>query len=488
VAAITRSNTSNNFTGLTRHDFWFVTGILAFAVALRLPGLSTELWLDEVWSLHDVLLLHSWTDIFVSLRVDNNHHLNSLWLYLLGFQTHTWTYRVVAFVSGIATVLGAWMVGVRDDRRTATVTAIAFAASYLLSYYSSEARGYAPVACMVVFAWYCLQHYLDAGNWRFAVGFWICSALGVMSHPAYIHFFIGAYIWCDTHSQRTQRNLHSASRMTARAFIPAMALIGVFFIVSLRGVIVGGGPPYVLTRVLTQTFSAIGGGPLEGRYMWAAALAVAAVFATSIFDAYRRNDDRWLLYLNVGVVIPAIFVGVSRPPVLVPRYFLVPIVVALLSMSVFVARLLAASGWRRVLGLSLILLYVSGGLLEVASLRTHGRGEFRNLIADILKEDPERTTVASDPNYSGHDFRTQMLVDYFSRLLMADDRVQYVTEAEYPPEGTDWLIRESLAPAPGSATYRDKYGHLYALQADYYASDLVGTTFHLYRQVVRRAR
>jgi uncharacterized membrane protein len=296
------------------------------------------------------------------------------------------------------------MVGARDDRRTARVTAIAFAASYLLSYYSSEARGYCPVACMVVFAWYCLQRYLDACNWRFAMGFWICSALGVMSHPAYIQFFIGAFVWCDAHSQRTQLSLHTATRTTALAFIPATVLIGVFYIVSLRAVTVGGGPPYVLTRVLAQTLSAIGGGPLGGGYMWAVALAVAAVFASSILDAHRRNDDRWLLYLNVGIVIPAIFVGFYRPPVLMPRYFLIPIVVALMSMSVFVARL-------------------------------------------------------------------------------------HVTEAKYPREGTNWLIRESLSAAPGDASYRDKYGHVYTLQADYYASGLVGTTtFHLYRHAVRRAR
>ncbi len=359
----------------TRREFWLITGIFAFAVATRVPGLFTDLWLDEVWSLHDVLSLHSWTDIFVGLKVDNNHHLNSLWLYVLGFQTHTWTYRAVAFISGIATVFGAWMIGARDDRRTATVMGVAFAASYLLSYYSSEARGYGPVACMVVFAWYCLQRYLDDCRWAFAVGFWICSALGVMSHPTYIQFLVGAFVWGDANSQRTQRNLRAASWMTARAFVPAMAFVGVFYIVSLKGLTIGGGPPYVLTRVLAETFSAIGGGPLGGGYMWAAALMVGTVFGTSIVDAHRRNDDRWLLYLNVGLVIPAIFVGVSRPSVLFPRYFLIPIVVALMSMSVFVARLLASSGWRRALGLSLILLYVAGSLIQVASLRAHGRGE-----------------------------------------------------------------------------------------------------------------
>ena len=53
------------------------------AVGARLPGLFTDLWVDEIWSLHDVLALQSWTDIFVTLRIDNNHHLNGLWLYLL---------------------------------------------------------------------------------------------------------------------------------------------------------------------------------------------------------------------------------------------------------------------------------------------------------------------------------------------------------------------------------------------------------------------
>ena len=51
------------------------------AIGARLPGLFTELWVDEVWSLRDVLSLQSWTDIFLTLRIDNNHHLNGLWLY-----------------------------------------------------------------------------------------------------------------------------------------------------------------------------------------------------------------------------------------------------------------------------------------------------------------------------------------------------------------------------------------------------------------------
>jgi hypothetical protein len=467
----------------TRRHLWLITGIVAFAVAVRLPGLFTDLWLDEVWSLHDVLSLHSWTDIFVRLTDDNNHHLNSLWLYLLGFQTHAWTYRALAFVSGIATVFGAWMVGARYDRRTAAVMGVAFAGSYLLSYYSSEARGYAPVACMVVFAWYCLQRYLDTSRWAFAVGFWMCSALGVMSHPTYIQFLLGAFVWGDVHSQRTQRNLRSAAWVTARAFVPAMAFVGVFYIVSLSGLTISGGPPYVFTRVVAQTFSVIGGGPLDGGYMWAAALVVGAVFAISIFDAHRHNDDRWWLYLNVGLVIPAIFVGFSRPLVLFPRYFLVPIVVALMSMSVFVARLLASSGWRRVLGMSLILLYVSGGVIQVASLSTHGRGEYRNLVADILKGASNETmTVGSAPQSAGPDFRNGMLVEYFSRLLGADDRVQFVTEANYGPEGTDWLIRESLDAAPADPSYHDKYGRLYTLQSDYYASGMVPLTWHLYRR------
>ncbi len=84
-------------------------GVLA--VGARLPGLFTELWVDEVWSLRDVLALQSWTDIFVTLRIDNNHHLNGLWLYWLGSGQHQALYRLLAFVSGLGTVVIAWRIG-----------------------------------------------------------------------------------------------------------------------------------------------------------------------------------------------------------------------------------------------------------------------------------------------------------------------------------------------------------------------------------------
>ena len=113
------------------------------ALGTRLPGLFTDFWVDEVWSLSDVLALESWTDIFLTLRIDNNHHLNSAWLFLLGSGQHAALYRLPAFVAGLGSVVIAWRIGARDGRLNGGLTALVFAWSFPLAYYSSEARGYA---------------------------------------------------------------------------------------------------------------------------------------------------------------------------------------------------------------------------------------------------------------------------------------------------------------------------------------------------------
>ena len=43
-----------------------------------------DLWLDEIWSLLFVRASRSVTDLFARFRHDNNHLLNTLFLYYLG--------------------------------------------------------------------------------------------------------------------------------------------------------------------------------------------------------------------------------------------------------------------------------------------------------------------------------------------------------------------------------------------------------------------
>ena len=156
--------------------------VFVLGAALRLPGLWTDLQLDEVWSLQNALAADSWFDL-LRLKIDNNHHLTSMYMYALGPDTAAVVYRLPAYISGVAVVPLAWWVGSRDSPTTAVVTAVLFATSAAFVFYSSEARGYATAVCLLLVAWSCLRRYAESPGLQWLLGFAISSIAGVMSTP-----------------------------------------------------------------------------------------------------------------------------------------------------------------------------------------------------------------------------------------------------------------------------------------------------------------
>jgi hypothetical protein len=55
--------------------------LLLFGITLRLFAASGALWLDEVWALQVIRELETFAEIFSKYRSDNNHLLQSMWLY-----------------------------------------------------------------------------------------------------------------------------------------------------------------------------------------------------------------------------------------------------------------------------------------------------------------------------------------------------------------------------------------------------------------------
>ena len=119
--------------------------IVVFAAAFRLPGLFTDFWLDEIWTLSRTNLLNSPVEIFTEFLSSNNNHLNTLIFYLLGEQKQWMLYRLHSLAAGIGTVIIAWLIAYQKGRLEAIIASLLTAGSYLMIHYSSEARGYAMV-------------------------------------------------------------------------------------------------------------------------------------------------------------------------------------------------------------------------------------------------------------------------------------------------------------------------------------------------------
>src|SRR5262249_6510748 len=129
---------------------WRVYGIifllLLLAAALRIPGLLTDFWLDEVWTWALIRQqVTSWTDVFTKVRMDNSHPLVTLLMHLVGDQRNWMIYRIPSYLAGVATIPVAARIGLRRGACQGVAVAAVFALSYPMIVYSTEARGYAPV-------------------------------------------------------------------------------------------------------------------------------------------------------------------------------------------------------------------------------------------------------------------------------------------------------------------------------------------------------
>ena len=127
-----------------RNSWPFVLGstaILLVSAAPRYFGAQGDLWLDEIWTLD----IASNTDhaylIFWGPYLDNNHLLNTFYIYLVDTQSPPNVLRGLAIAAGIASVAVAGLIGLRRSRREALINMLLFGLSYAMVHYASEARG-----------------------------------------------------------------------------------------------------------------------------------------------------------------------------------------------------------------------------------------------------------------------------------------------------------------------------------------------------------
>ena len=452
------------------------------AAALRVRGLFSDLWLDEIWSLDGAFAARHWWDIFLRFNLDNNHHLNTLYLFMIGDGASAVQYRMLAFICGVLTVLVAVAIAGRHGRSASLVAALTFGSSYLLVFYSSEARGYSPVVFFSLLAWFIVQRHAEASGWPKIIALSVCTLAGAMAHRTYGFFLAGAFIWFDFHMQR-RSSIRTATRLTWQTFGLPGALVVLFAAVALRNSVVGGGPSYRLDTVLAQTLSSVGSGPTVGALMWMVAAGIGLLFALAVIDRWRAGDDRWVFYVVTVAVLPLILGLAGRPETLSPRYFIVPAAFALLAISIFLGHMLERGGLRRLAAMLAVGLLVCLGLWRATDERSFDRGRYRSAVAEMLSSVPDGTvTIASSERFGGHDFRTKMVVDYYRRAVPGYQRLQYLDEKSYPSAGTDWMILESPFPRSGEAEYHDRYERVFRLHRDYRTSDLSGITWHLYRK------
>ena len=404
--------------------------IATAGLLLRVRGLLTDFWFDEIWSLRMAREARSPLDIFTRLTHDNNHPLNTLYMYALGPQPNWIAYRWLAFVCGVVTV--GLLVRCATTPRERVAAAVFGALSLPMVVYGTEARGYAPAAMLAFLAYVWRKK-----PWPSA----IAAALALLAHLSAIYIWIALLI----------RDLVRRDRPLAPHAIPAAVAAWLYF-GFVRHLNIGGGPPSSkLAAAISAAAMAVGG---TGAI--AAAIAIVAVVIALV-----RDEDRLFFALAIFAV-PAGVVAAHRGEFVTARYFFVTLPFVLLLFVRLAGRIPRAGA------LLLLAAWTIATAFTLVPFARYGRGTYRQALAFVRQGD-----VSGD-----NDFRNATMIDFYG-----GGRVRYHDEGDPEYARTPWFLIETTELMPKAHRSITTIGATYRLAGVFPYGGVSGWTWLVYRRI-----
>ena len=409
-----------------------------------------DLWLDEIWSINLVSQLTTPSQILTELKHDNNHPLNSLFIFLVRGVGADWTYRLLSWCTGVATV---WMAGLVGRRlyeclhpgaagewrnRAGLLTAAVFAASYIQIQYSSEARGYAPAVFFGMVALYAMLRGATTASSRWIAAYWSGCILGMLSHAVFIPIQLGG-IALSAHIawRRTTSWPKRFAHLVDWNLVPSAALVG-YDLLFLQWLVVGGGNEYSLASVFAETAAFALGLP---SWLGVPSLCVVAIVGVTLI---ARADAGIAIFFAIGLMAAPLAGTLNPSGLLYPRYLLVSVALLQVIGGYLLARGLAVGQRTAVAVAVVVLVLFIGGTFYTVRLSQNGRGQYRLALLKILNTgSAEPIAVSSD-----HDFRNATVISHHARALAAENRIVYYATERLPPGGVSWFFRHEFADNP----------------------------------------
>lgn len=475
--------------GGARYALGLVLLVVVFA-AVRWAGMTCDLWLDEIWSLGLIREIKSPWEILTKVHHDNNHPLNSLWLHLLPPAGPAWTYRLLAWFAGSATVLLAGLIARRQFRlmhpdagagvvnAAGLLTAVLVGGAHLLVHYSSEARGYAPAVAGGFLALYALLHASGRATGWWALVYGLACGLGLLSHLAMVQVMAAGLAWSAVQVVRERNRWRVGLGRLAGWHTGPWICFALYYFGFVRRLSIGGGPENPLGGVLGDMAAFTLGFPVE-LGLWLALPVLLSVTGVTLGLVWRRDAALAVFYALVVFILPAIGPGLSGFSLLFPRYFIISAAAALLLVGYALTRIWVRGGGWRVASLVLLALFLGGNALHVVRLGRDGRGQYQAALRYLAERTPtEAISLCSDS-----DFRNGTLIRYYATAAGTGRRIRYYPGDRVPRAGTQWLIIHRLdgGVAPPEAV-TDPWGNGYVLEKVFPHAPLSGWDWFVYRR------
>jgi len=441
-----------------------------------------DLWLDEIWSIELVRELHSPFGVFSQTHHDNNHYLNSLFIYFLGQHGNWPGYRVPAVVAGFGGIVLAWFIGRRRDKATAFFATLLVSFSYVMILYSSEARGYAPLVFFCFLCFLVLQSFLERPRWQTAALFSLCAILGFTSHLTFLTFFCASLVWFFTCLLRQKFSLRKIVKWAAACYaVPVIYVLAIYFL-DVRHLQIGGGTPISVLDGYRATLAWTLGGPNDSSLQTITAAVCVVGLLAGLVIVFRERPDASIFFLAAIVIMPLAMPLLEHGTLHYVRYFIVALGFLLLLIGQVLGWLYKRGIGGKIACGAFCSLFLALNGWDIAALVKYGRGHISEAV-QFMADHSETQAVIT---FGGEqDFRILFVLAFYSREMMPGRNMAYFNHEQWPINGPEWVIfhKESFAqPVPPGRRFTDEFGNAFELVRIFPTAPLSGVDWFIYQK------
>jgi len=418
-----------------------VAALVAAGLAVRLWCARGPLWLDEIWSIENLAPLTRPWQVFWGISHDNNHFLNSFWLYFAtGFSADERFLRAPSIAMGGLTVAVMARIAARHSPAAALAAGAMAAASYFLVNYSVEARGYAGMALAIVVAFDAMERAAARPCSRARFAFAAAAGIGLLWHLAMLPVIALLALIHLCEQRREIGRWEPAAAATLRFLAPTFVAIlpALAFVVAGMAVVghltIGG----VRAFDASQALAAIADMARDtiGLPLVAPTGLILTAGAAAILIALRLRlvlNDRRIAYAVILLALPAA-VFIFRPPnAHIPRYYLVCALFLVLLIAEAFGDLWRAGAWGRLGALAALAAILIGDACLLIRYQASKETAWPQALAAIA--DSGQTAVASS-----FDDRVGKFIAYYNR---GRPPLDLVARADWCARRPQWFIAET---------------------------------------------
>jgi hypothetical protein len=457
-----------------------LTLLVVLAAILRLIATHNDLWLDEIISLRIANAVKTPWQIFTAVHNDNNHYLNTLYLYFLKNHDYPSACRYLSVVCGVALVPAGYWLLVRRSKVEAVILAGLLACSYPLIHFSSEARGYSGVLLGSMLACTALARWMDHQERKersllLGLIYGMALVLAIASHlTACLIWFPLALGSLIALADRPGRLRWIA--LWAALNLPPASVLAALYVLDLRFLTQLGGQPMTVMQGLGRLLALSLSWPTkDAATVWILAVPLLALTIWQLNAEWKMREPL-SIFLSLIYLTTLLCALRLRPTFFSPRYFLVILPFVYVSVAMLLARLVRTRAGRLTLA-AVLALFVGGQARLYTKFLQVGRGQLTAALNYMVMRTPSTPLkVASD-----QDFRLNVELGYYAPRVLGNRQILIVPGESAGVSQPDWYILHSEGyEPPGPARFNIPGQPTWYRAAYFGASELSGQAWTIY--------